>query len=324
MNLFENSFVTAVVQVSPEMDVFPAGPDYGKAMAAIRDRQNDYDCLITFLRFSNICERSDFFDGVRLPTIMLEHDAWMNFSDRNPYYRKYSEYLSRERVDAIVVSSLFVQERLEQEGHRCIYLPKGAPASFLHQPNSYSGFTCVFGSTICFPGTYEIRKSVYDAVKEISFLDKVGFKLGSRFVRVRQRMPRRNGQLPVHRLRFRFRDMPGMLSRYSASIICDAGMSEPMAKHFEVSALGLVPIRDPEAKVELELLGYKDGKSMIIYEDVDDLVDKLRYYSEHRDALHLLQDSARDAARANTWEVRAASLRRLVEGFLSGNVQERV
>jgi hypothetical protein len=309
-------FVSSIRQEFQGIAMFPVGDDYRKAVREIQERQHDFDFVFIFLRFGHLYEQEDLFGGIRLPVIMLEHDAWFNFVDRNPYYRMWSDYLSREKIDLIVVSGLSVHERLQAEGHRSFYLPKGAQSTYLQEQNSYSGFVCLYGVTAAGPGMYERREEVYNAIKPIGLWDKVGFKLGPNFLRLRQRLPGRKSSLPIHRIRFAFRDMPRVLSLYSASILCDIGMHEPMAKHFEVSALGLVPIRDDETKDELEKLGYKDEESMILYTSVDDLMEKLTYYAGHVDRLKPLQKKTREVARRNTWEVRAKKLREHLERLL--------
>jgi hypothetical protein len=318
---------------------FFAGPDYGRVVKEIRDRQNDFDCLIVFLRFANLCKEDNLFAGIRLPIIMLEHDAWMNFSAKNPYFGKWSDYLSKNKIDEIAVSGIHAYERLREEGFRSFYLPKGTPGHFLQHPNSYSGFVCMFGNTICWPGTYEPRTDLFDAIKPLGFLEKLEWKLGSRprmvktreiasflsappsrlgptLARMHQCLPRGAGRLPIHRLRFGHREMPEMLRLYSASVICDTGMHEPMMKHFEISGLGLAPIRDDEAKDELEALGYRDRESMILYSNAENLFEKLRHYAGNEDRLRPIQEKAREVARLNTWEIRAKTLLEHIESLL--------
>jgi len=63
---------------------------------------------------------------------------------------------------------------------------------------------------------------------------------------------------------------------------------------------------------ELEELGYRDGQSMVVYESVDDLREKLNYYSRHNDQLTAIQHNARAASAHNTWEHRASDLKRFL------------
>jgi len=307
--------VDSLLREFPGSTLFPAGEDYAKVVRDVRDRQGDFDCLIAFLRFRYLCVQKGVFDGIRLPIIMLEHDAVQNFMESSPHRGKWTEYLSDKRIDLIVVSGLTVCERLQEMGFPAFYLPKGGASDFLGYRNSYSRFLCIFGSSQ--QGyVYDPRKALFDRLKPVDLVDKIGYRLGGGFVKLRQFLAPQDERLPIHRLRFKYKDMPRILSSYSGLIICDYGLSEPMIKHFEASALGLVPIRDSEMKEEVERLGYKDGKSMILYETCDDLLTKLEYYGQHLDELHRIQDGAREAARANTWEARAMALREYLEGFL--------
>ncbi|MBI5094607.1 MAG: glycosyltransferase family 1 protein [Candidatus Hydrogenedentes bacterium] len=308
--------VSSLLEEFPGSQLFPATGNYAPIVREVRERQSDFECVIVFAKFMNIYKQDNLFAGLRGPVYMVEHDAWMNYSERNPLYRRWSEYLSKNRIDAIAVSGRSVQERLQEEGFQCWYLPKAAPAAFLEHRNSYSGCVCMFGNTQSLPGMYESRKEMFDSVRRVGLLDRLGFKCGAGFAKMRQTLASPRGIPRIHTLRFEFREMPEMLRLYSAAIICDIGMREPMAKHFEVSGLGVAPIRDDETKGELEKLGYKDGESMVLYNGVDDLVDKLNFYSQNDGQLRSIQDAAREAARANTWEVRARTLRDYIENLL--------
>ncbi len=112
--------------------------------------------------------------------------------------------------------------------------------------------------------------------------------------------------------------MPEALARYAGCVICDRGLEEPMAKHFEVAALGRAPIRDDEAEAELIALGYRDGESMVVYRSLDDLLAKLDHYRRHPAALRAIQAGARAASRPHSWEARARSLRQALVGVLRG------
>lgn len=297
--------VSSILDNFPDSQVFPAIEDYLAVIRNVKDRQTDFDFVLLFAKFMHIHQHKNLFRGINLPIFMVEHDAWLNFSESNPFYRRWSEFLSKNRVDAIAVSGLSVCERLQDEGYPCWYLPKAAPAAFLEYRNSYSGCICMFGNTQSLPGMYEARKDMFGSIRQIGLLDRLGFKLGVHFIRVRQMLPVPSRAPRIHTLRFEFRKMPEMLSLYSAAIICDIGMREPMAKHFEVSALGVIPIRDDETERELRQLGYKDGESMLVYKSAEDLTDKLIHLSQNRDEVVEMQNATRKVARANTWEVRA-------------------
>lgn len=112
----------------------------------------------------------------------------------------------------------------------------------------------------------------------------------------------------VSRIDFSYPRMPDVLKYYSAAIICDRGLREPMMKHFEVAALGLAPFRDDECQEELQEHGYHDGESMVLYRDVGELQEKMRFYGDRPNVLNRIQEQARQVTRAHTWERRADEL----------------
>lgn len=56
-----------------------------------------------------------------------------------------------------------------------------------------------------------------------------------------------------------------------------------MFKNFEIPATGCVPFVD--WMEELSLLGYEDGKTAVVYENFDELVEKIRFYRERPELL---------------------------------------
>ena len=63
-----------------------------------------------------------------------------------------------------------------------------------------------------------------------------------------------------------------------------------------VRALGKLSDSPNEVADELCNFGYRDGRSMIVYENVSDLREKLKFYSRHKDRMITIQEGARTAS----------------------------
>ncbi len=291
---FMNAFVSAMRQEFSGCELFATHDDHALVLRRVAERQSQFDVVVIFVWFRKLGETAEALNSIQLPVVVVEHDAYQNYIRSSLRRGEWSRFLSRNRVDLIVVSGRRHYERLRAEGHESLYLPKAAPAEFLSGPNDNTGMFCAFGSVS--DPVYARRAALFAA------LERAGVE-GPR-------------SAVVHRLRFDFTDMATTLARYSGCVICDLGLEEPMIRHFEVAALGLAPIRDDEAEDELNALGYKDGKSMIVYRSRDDLIDKLGHYRRHGSELQRIQEAARAATRHHTWEERARTLRQaLIEYF---------
>jgi len=291
--------------------VFVSKSDHVEISRRIVGQQAEFDGVLTFLYGDSLLESCDVLQDLGIPLIVIEHDAYLNYIAGQEDFGRFSTFLSECQVDLFVVSGLTSFRIFRNEGQRCLYLPKAAPEAFLRFPNRESGFFCAFGSHR--NAVYHHRAKLLRRVAPKRWFDPLSRVLPVLTAKIRQSIDARSGNVSVHRLKFQFSQMAELLSLYSACVICDMGLHEPMAKHFEVSALGLVPFRDGECSDELAELGYRNGHSMVVYDDYEDLVDKIRYFNRNAGELRRLQQNARRAAAGNTWETRARELYRVLE-----------
>lgn len=90
---------------------------------------------------------------------------------------------------------------------------------------------------------------------------------------------------------------------------------EPMAKNFEAAAAGCAVFMDHAP--DLEGLGFIDGETAIIYDDFDELVDKLRFWLGRPDDLRRVgQAAARLCEARHTWEHRAERFHEILTEFV--------
>lgn len=305
------AFVSSIIRFLENCAVFTSTSDHAEISRRIVRQQADFDAVLTFLYGDNLLKSCNELQDLGIPLIVIEHDAYLNYIAGQDDFGRFSTFLSENRVDLFVVSGLTCFLRFRGEGQKCLYLPKAAPEAFLKSPNRESGFFCAFGSHKNV--VYHHRAKLLRQVAPQRWFDPLGRVLPVTTANIRQSIDARSGKVVVHRLKFRFSQMAELLSLYSACVACDMGLHEPMAKHFEVSALGLVPFRDGECSDELAELGYRNGQSMVIYDDYEDLIDKIRYFGQNESELRRMQQYARQAAVGNTWEIRAQELCRVLK-----------
>jgi len=305
-----HSFNAAISREFPDGELFPVRNNYAVVAEKIADRRADFQCVISFCYFSRMRHQAAAMASIGLPLVLYETDTLLNY--RTGYYKfgRLSNFLSICPVDILVTTGKWSFDRFTADGQHCFYLPKAAPAAFLSQPNRHSGHFCLFGSFK--DPIYADRAALFEQITPSSRFEPMRLVFPETMTRLRQRLAARRREPGVHRLRFRFSQMAAVLRHYSGVVICDKGLNETMAKHFEIAALGLAPFRDNEVVDELEELGYRDGQSMVVYESVDDLREKLNYYGRHNNQLMAIQHGARAASVHNTWERRASDLKRFL------------
>jgi hypothetical protein len=302
---FETELSRLIIDKFPLLEVIPTN-NYSAIAQQIYSRQSDFDCVLTFLAFKKL--PPDIFKHFRIPIVMIDHDLCQNYNIHSIRKGEYSKFIMTNNIDIVLTSGLYSYEKLLSEGIACIYMPKAAPESFLLADNKYTGQICFFGAIAKESPVYEERTKFFDNLPTNHLLDKLGTRFGLKIIKIRSAMRYLSHRILTHRLHFPFNQMPQYLKYYSGCIICDKGLQEPMAKHFEVSALGLVPIRDSECEAELNRLGYKNEESMIIYNDFNDLIEKINYYGRHKDELFIMQRNTRKIAEMNTWNRRVENL----------------
>lgn len=280
--------------------------DYYSLVSRVSSVQDNFDVIIVFLRSGQLFKHPGLFDEFRLPVVVVEHDAYQNSLDWHPRYRAWTHYFSQNPVAALCVSgNQAFSDLYGKIPGRVKRIAKAAPANFLKSNINKSGRYCLFGTIQL--GIYIERNDLFDAIRAHTIYDRIIRKwslygvsyLLSQIIKIKP---------DISRIDFAYTEMQQVLRYYSAVIICDRGLREPMMKHFEVAALGLVPFRDDECVEELEGHGYRDGESMVVYENVDDLKEKMRFYANHLNLMNRIQETAREVTRQHTWEKRAEEL----------------
>jgi hypothetical protein len=307
---YVNPLVCSVLDRLSQRSNICVSDDYFTAVPIIKSVQDNYDAIVVFLRSGQLFKHPGLFAEFRKPVVVIEHDAYQNSLEWHSRYRAWTDYFRTNPVAALCVSGNQALHDLRGKIPGIVKrIAKAAPASFLQSRINRSGRYCVFG-TVEFE-VYTERKSVFESIQPYTVYDRIMrkwslYKTSYFLSRIRRKVP------DISRIDFPYPRMPHVLKYYSAAIICDRGLREPMMKHFEVAALGLVPFRDDECEEELGEHGYHDGESMVLYRDVDELREKMRFYGNHPSLLNRIQEQAREVTRVHTWERRADELIRFL------------
>jgi spore maturation protein CgeB len=87
---------------------------------------------------------------------------------------------------------------------------------------------------------------------------------------------------------------------------------EPMIKTFEVAGAGCAPLLAPSP--DLELLGFSDGETALVWRDFDELAELVRDGHDDSERLATVGDAAADLARRrHTWTHRATELSAIID-----------
>ncbi len=214
-----------------------------------------------------------WFKNLKGPKIIIEHDAYLNFMKQSEYYRAWNDLSD---LSLIISSGKKTTEKLLNSGIPAVWVSKGTNKSFLGNTNTFSGKIGVFASPIAERNGNKF--SFYDKRREM-------LKFG---------LPNISSEV---------KDFSKVVSLFSACCINDEAMEEPMAKHFEASALGCLPIRDYQE--ELYDLGYDDN-SMLMYRNFDEMMDCVKLCNAEK--LVFMQKKTKEVAKNHTWEKKAKEI----------------
>jgi glycosyltransferase involved in cell wall biosynthesis len=230
----------------------------------------DYDAVVVFVRFRYLRAGPPLdwrgFTGTRA---LLEHDAVQNYSHiaGGHFLRAWPAEIARHGFDLTIVSGREVARRLEADGVRASWVPKGYDERRFHDEGRARSGICHFGKR------YPARAAML-------------------------RHLRRSG-VDVQHVAAPPEELNAVLNRYASCVVCNMEGApalgalgralqrvapgalvtvrpglEPMIKNFEVAASGCTPFFD--AIPELAELGFVDGETAFVYSDFDELAERVR------------------------------------------------
>jgi hypothetical protein len=229
-----------------------------------------YEAVVVFVRFRYLRAGPALdwrgFTGTR---VLLEHDAVQNYSHiaGESLAGAWPAEIARHGFDLTIVTGREVARRLEADGVRTAWVPKGYDERRFFDEEIAREGVCHYGSR------YPARAAMLRHL--------------------------RRGGVRVSHVKAPFEQLNGVLNRYESCLVCNmegrprfgaAGRAlqhvapgalvsvrpgiETMIKNYEVAASGCAPFFD--AIPELAELGFVDGETAFVYSGFDELAERLR------------------------------------------------
>ena len=265
-----------------------------------------FDAVAVFVAFNRLRSAPALdWQGFSGRRVLIDHDAIQNYSDiaGDTYAGAWPPAFRRHKFDLLVTSGRAVRDRLEAEGIRAAWLPKGFERTrFSDTPGPRAGLTS-YGSA------YACRKVSERALREagiaVERIDTVLYpQLPAELSRYLACLAVSSDLETPHAAR-------GELAQIAARRIAMRPGLEPMAKVFEAAGAGCCPVAD--AMPDLAALGFRDGENAVLFRSHDELVEKIGWWMQRPDALRALGSAAaRHVRDGHSWAHRAAALPALI------------
>lgn len=206
----------------------------------------DYDHVMVMLRNKKVMKQTRFLR--KIPNLVfLEHDAWQNYTDHK-YRGKFSR-LYRKLPGAIVISSGFtVARKLRDEGIDARFVPKGYDQAVLSNLGKQRDIEAAFVGSVK-NSAYQDRATFLGELVRRSEVQVMRTESGDEYLQT------------LNRIRF--------------FISADIRFGEYMLKNFEAMACGCVLFAYDQGEEENQALGFKDMENVVLYRDVNELLEKL-------------------------------------------------
>lgn len=226
---------------------------------------HSYDRIFFDLRFKKQLRQRHLIAS--LPRLVeFEHDANQNYKVGGKYQGKWTRYYRTMQELRVLSSGFNVSRKLAEEGFDVKFIPKGydeSEISCLERPRDIE-----FG----FIG--RIGRSAYDQRRD--FLQSCVEHFGLQLIRTH---PGGEYNQALNRIKF--------------FISADIGLGEYMIKNFEAMAAGCVLCCYRQGNGEEEALGLVDMENVVLYQDIEELTEKLDSLSGRPDEVKRVATNGR-------------------------------
>jgi len=267
----------------------------------------DVDVVFSFVKFDHLLRAPKLdwqgFTGLRV------HYDWDALQDGywwgSPYAGAWGPTMVRQHFDLLITTGLQSRNLLREKGLVVETVHKGCDHAIIDLKQKRSKVFCTFGYD--YPARVLAKSALRRAGVNVDDIKTNYADLG----------PSLNNYVACILCTFEGRIRGGTigraLHRAMPQRFVEVGRApEPMIKLFEASAAGCAPI--VEWTPDLAALGFEDGKTAVIYKDIEELVDRVLEYRAKPERLREIgRAAAALATRRHTWQHRAREIRVVLE-----------
>lgn len=210
-----------------------------------------YDRIIFFIHYKYQFRQSRFIQT--LPNlVLLEHDAIQNYLRSSRNHKKFSRYYKKLPWARVIVSSIYMRDRLIAAGVDACYVSKGYDNHLLHNKHGARDIELGFIGYL--------NNNVYRLRQE--FLQQIERTEGLVIINARK--------TPLHGESY-----CETLNRIQIFVSADIGFNEYMIKNFEAMACGCVLLTWNQGEKENAALGFRDMENVVLYQSKEEFQEKL-------------------------------------------------
>ncbi len=229
---------------------------------------DEYDCTVLNLPFRRIANKYRSISKLsRL--VIFDYDSNRNFLKGDDYYNKYTKFFKKLEGVKLICSGYYNSKRYMELGVDAHFVSKGYDNTILsnldHERDIDLGFIGRVDDSL-----YEERKR---------YLKGIGEEFDLKIFRTNTKD-----------------EYVNLLNRIKIFVSADIGYNEYMAKNFEAMACGCMLLAKQQGNGEEEALGLIDMQNVVLYSDLDDAKDKVRYLLQHESLINGIAYQGQDLA----------------------------
>lgn len=297
----EFDFVNEIVrhfQITTTFDRLPRSRD---DLAAL----NGLDAVIVFWPYRDLARTEPLhMSRLRTRAVMLEHDAFGDFTTWGSLQGTWKSTFTRHEFELLVCSGVRSEEHFSHLGVQTAVVHKGYSPTRFHDLTMDRAGLCTYGAP--YPSRVALQRALRHGRVPLTQITAPYSELNLHLNRSLAMVTTVRGSEP------RFGSIGKAIQRARPStLVRTEPAPEPMMKHFEAAGAGLAVFTDPTR--DLAVLGFIEGTNVVTFHDLNDLVDKTRYWLARPDQLRQIGANAGAlAATRHTWAHRAAELERAI------------
>lgn len=245
-----------------------------------------YDRIVLDLMFKHIQAQAGFLRSLD-NLVIYEEDACLNFISGSRWFGRFSPFYRKLPGVRVINTGAWVAAKLASEGVDTHFVPKGFDGARLNRQ--------------C------LERDIF-----LGFVGRVG---SAAYAQRHQLLTNLAAVEPLQLLRTQTpAEYPQLLNRIQCFVSADIGLHEYMAKNFEAMACGCLLLAKRHGEGEEQALGLVDGHNVLLYDELDDLRERIEWVRRNPDQAALVAQAGHDLAVArHEYSQLADSIRRVLE-----------